>query len=217
MLNSIIIRILLIVSFFFFGYNIVFIILYKKRHKKNEDNNKKNNFLNEIRVFARLGIHIINIFIFLVCLNIFLYDYWLLVFPRINLGILSDVTQIVGFTLIIGGNISLLLAYRKLGVYWNYPIDGTSKKKKLVKTGIYGRIRHPIYLSFNIFCIGFNLLLLDWFLLILYVIGSIGLYIQAIDEEKILLRHFGEEYAEYMERTGRFFIKLKKDNRKKIS
>ncbi|MFX1329875.1 MAG: methyltransferase family protein [Promethearchaeota archaeon] len=79
-----------------------------------------------------------------------------------------------------------------------------------IYTGIYGRIRHPIYLSFNIYCIGFNLLLLDWFLLVLYVIGSIGLYLQAIDEEKILLKYFGEEYAENMERTGRFFIKLKK-------
>ncbi|MFX0137474.1 MAG: methyltransferase family protein [Candidatus Hodarchaeota archaeon] len=122
---------------------------------------------------------------------------------------ISDVLQIVGFTLIIAGNIVLLLAYRKLGVQWSYPIDGTKKKKALVTTGIYGRIRHPIYLSFNLFCIGYNLLLLDWFLLALYIIGGIGLYVQAIDEEKILIEYFGNEYLEYMKKTGRFFIKIR--------
>lgn len=85
------------------------------------------------------------------------------------------------------------------------------KKIKLVKSGIYGKIRHPIYLSFNIFCIGFILVLLDLLLLILYIIGAIGLYIQAIDEEKILLEYFGNEYKEYMSNTGRFFPKFRKN------
>ncbi|MFW9818826.1 MAG: methyltransferase family protein [Candidatus Thorarchaeota archaeon] len=159
-------------------------------------------------MFARIGIHLINAFIFLCCLNIFIYHYWKLIFPTINIPIISDIFQIVGFTLIVGGNIVLLLAYRKLGVHWSYPIDGSQKQKDLVTTGIYGKIRHPIYLSFNIFCIGFNLLLLDWFLIALYIIGAIGLYFQAIDEEEILINYFGEEYLEYMNKTGRFFFKI---------
>ncbi|MFX0106486.1 MAG: isoprenylcysteine carboxylmethyltransferase family protein, partial [Candidatus Hodarchaeota archaeon] len=61
----------------------------------------------------------------------------------------------------------------------------------------------------NIFCIGYNLLLLDWFLLTLYVIGAIGLYVQAIDEEKILIEYFGDEYKDYMKKTGRFFVKIR--------
>ncbi|MFX0106206.1 MAG: methyltransferase family protein, partial [Candidatus Hodarchaeota archaeon] len=191
MLNSTLVRIFIIISFFFFGYNLTYIILYKKSHKKNQNNNEINNRLKNTRTFAKIGIHLINIFIFLCCLNIFIYEYWRLIFPKIDLLVISDILQIVGFTLIIGGNIVLLLAYRKLGVQWSYPIDGTKKKKELVTTGIYGRVRHPIYLSFNIFCIGYNLLLLDWFLLTLYIIGAIGLYVQAIDEEKILIEYFG--------------------------
>jgi protein-S-isoprenylcysteine O-methyltransferase Ste14 len=131
-----------------------------------------------------------------------------LIFPKIDLFIISDVLQIVGFTLIIGGNIVLLLAYRKLGIQWSYPIDSPKRQKKLVTSGIYGRIRHPIYLSFNIFCIGYNLLLLDWLLLIIYIIGAVGLYFQAIDEEKILIEYFGDEYIDYMKKTGRFFVKI---------
>ena len=209
MLNPVFVRLFLIISFFFFGYNLTYIILFKRRHKNNETNNEINNRLKETRLFARIGIHIINIFIFLCCLNIFVYHYWILIFPVINLYFLSDMVQIIGFSLVLGGNISLLLAYRKLGVYWSYPIDGMKKKKKLVKTGIYGKIRHPVYLSFNIFCIGFNLILLDWILLILYLIGAIGLYYQAIDEEKILIEYFGEEYLDYIKNTGRFFPKFR--------
>ncbi|MFX1467478.1 MAG: hypothetical protein ACFFB8_02360 [Promethearchaeota archaeon] len=55
------------------------------------------------------------------------------------------------------------------------------------------------------------LLIVNFFFLWLqHCIYNPSLYLQAIDEEKILLKYFGEEYAEYMERTGRFFIKLKK-------
>jgi protein-S-isoprenylcysteine O-methyltransferase Ste14 len=86
-------------------------------------------------------------------------------------------------------------------------MDGL-KKRKLITSGIYSRIRHPIYLSFNLFCIGYNMLILDWMLLILYIIGGIGLYVQAIDEEKILIEYFGDEYIEYMKNTGRFFAKI---------
>ena len=207
MLNSLIVRIFLIISFFFFGYNIVYIILLKKKNKLNENYNDINGKLKETRIFARIGIVLINIFITICCLNIFIYNYWKWIFPTINLLILSDMVQIIGITLIISGNIVLLIAYRKLGIYWSYPMDGL-KKRKLITSGIYGHIRHPIYLSFNLFCIGYNMLLLDWFLLILYIFGGIGLYLQAIDEEKILIEYFGEEYIEYMKNTGRFFAKI---------
>jgi len=207
MLNSIIVRIFLTISFFFFGYNLVYIILLKKRNRLNEKNNEVDNRLKETRLFARIGIIIINIFITLCCLNIFFYNYWKQIFPTINFLILSDLIQVIGITLIISGNIVLLIAYRKLGIYWSYPMDGL-KKRKLITSGIYGHIRHPIYLSFNLFCIGYNMLLLDWLLLILYIIGGIGLYLQAIDEEKILIEYFGEEYIEYMKNTGRFFAKI---------
>jgi protein-S-isoprenylcysteine O-methyltransferase Ste14 len=118
--------------------------------------------------------------------------------------------QIIGFTLIVGGNITLFLAYKKLGIYWSYPIEGISKKRKLITTGIYSQIRHPVYLSFNLFSIGYVLLQLDWILLAMYLIGAIGLYYQAIDEETILIEYFGAEYENYMKKTGRFFVKFSK-------
>ena len=210
MLPKFIIQIFLITSFFIFGYNLTYILLFKRRHKNNENNEKINNKLKETRLFARIGVMLLNIFITLVCLNIFFYDFISSIIPRIDFLIYSQVIQVVGFTLVIGGNTTLYLAYHELGIYWTYPIDGISKRRKLVKSGIYSHIRHPIYLSFNLFCIGFNMILLDWLLLVLYIIGGIGLYFQAIDEETILLEYFGDEYREYMQNTGRFFVKFHK-------
>lgn len=80
----------------------------------------------------------------------------------------------------------------------------------LISTGPYKYIRHPVYVSFNILSIGFTLLLFDWILLILYIIGTVGLYKQAMAEEEALLNYFGDEYKAYMTRTGRFFKKKEK-------
>jgi len=209
MFPRVIIQVFLIISFFLFGYNITYIILTKKRNKNNNNNEAIQNKLKETRLFARIGVMVLNVFISLVCLNIFFFDPITKIIPRINLGISDEIVQFVGLTLVIGGNITLSLAYHELGIYWSYPIDGIKKRKKLVTSGIYGKIRHPIYLSFNLFCIGFIMILLDWVLLIFYIIGAIGLYFQAIDEEKILIEYFKEEYINYKRKTGRFFVKYK--------
>ena len=209
MLLSLIIKILLIICFLFFGYNITYIIKTKRKNKRNINNSNKNYRVKESTPFSRFGVLCLNIFIILVSLNIFIYNYWKDVLPSILLPY-SEIFQVVGFTLVIGGNITLLLAYHELGIYWAYPFDGVHKEKKLVTTGIYSKIRHPIYLSFNLFCIGFNLMLLDYILLILYIIGAFGLYFQALNEEKGLMVYFGEDYINYMENTGRFFLKINK-------
>ena len=211
MLDIVIIRLLLIICYFFFGYNITYIILTNKRNKNNLNNSNVNNRIKEVSGFSKMGLILLDIFLTLCCINIFIYNYWKLYLPGIILPF-SEIFQIIGFTLVIGGNITLFLAYHKLGIYWAYPIDGVSKKEKLVTSGIYSKVRHPVYLSFNLFCIGFNFMLLDWILLILYVIGAFGLYVQALNEEKVLITYFGNEYLEYMKKTGRFLVKLTRNN-----
>lgn len=207
MFPRIIIQIFLIISFFLFGYNITYIILIKKRNKNNDGHEEINKKLKETRIFARIGVMFLNIFIVLVCVNIFLFEPIATIIPRISVGSCDEIVQIIGLMLVIGGNITLYLAYHKLGIYWSYPFDGIKKRRKLVTSGIYSKIRHPVYLSFNLFCIGFIMILLDWLLLVLYIIGAIGLYFQAIDEEKILVEYFKEEYEKYKLNTGRFFAK----------
>lgn len=213
MFNALIIRIIIIICFLLFGYNITFIIITKKRNKNiNSEINiqYENNPKNPNRL-AKFGIIVLNIFIVIACLNIFFFELFSRYIPRINFYFLAEILQVIGITLTLAGNITLNVSYRELGVYWEYPIDGKKKKRKLVKTGIYSKIRHPIYLSFYLICLGFLLIIQDSILLFLFIIGGIGLYLQALNEERELLEAFPNEYEEYMKSTGRFFVKSTKN------
>jgi protein-S-isoprenylcysteine O-methyltransferase Ste14 len=215
MLESAFVQSLIGLSFIFFGFNIVYIIRKRAKSKKgiviNQNNirsgpdNQEYKF-QKPRIISRLGLMIMNLFITLCFLNIIFYDWFKIIIPRIFPA--NIFFQFIGFSIVLIGNVILFFAYRELGTAWVYPIGGGKKLKGIVDTGIYSKIRHPIYLSFNIFSIGFNLILLDWVLLILYILGGFGLYLLAIDEEKILLKSFKEEYLEYIKKTGRFLPRI---------
>jgi protein-S-isoprenylcysteine O-methyltransferase Ste14 len=74
----------------------------------------------------------------------------------------------------------------------------------LVKSGIYGYIRHPLYLS--IFLLGTGVMLKNPALpqLILAVINLIAVYFTARIEEHEMITKFGEEYKTYMKETKMF-------------
>jgi protein-S-isoprenylcysteine O-methyltransferase Ste14 len=208
MFNSLIIRIIIIAFFIFFGYNIIFIILKKQRNNVNrKDYNPKTKKPNRPNKLAKFGVIILNIFIVVACLNIFFYELFTRYIPRLNFFFVTETLQVIGITLTAAGNITLNISYRELGVYWEYPIDGKRKKQKLVTTGIYSKIRHPIYLSFYLMCLGLLFIIQDWVLLCLFIVGGIGLYLQALSEEKELIEAFPKEYKTYIKSTGRFFVK----------
>jgi len=70
-------------------------------------------------------------------------------------------------------------------------------KEQLITTGIYGVIRHPLYLSNGLLSIGMAVLLKSIYAL-LFSIAYIFLYLPIIHfEEKDLLAKYSEEYKEY--------------------
>jgi len=74
----------------------------------------------------------------------------------------------------------------------------------LVKSGIYGYIRHPLYLS--IFLLGTGIMLKDPapFQIVLGFINLVAVYITARIEEHEMISKFGEEYKIYMTETKMF-------------
>jgi len=74
----------------------------------------------------------------------------------------------------------------------------------LVRTGIYGYIRHPLYLS--IFLLGTGIVLKDPHpvQLALGLINLVAIWITARIEEKEMIAKFGEEYKAYMTETKMF-------------
>jgi protein-S-isoprenylcysteine O-methyltransferase Ste14 len=74
----------------------------------------------------------------------------------------------------------------------------------LVKAGIYGYIRHPLYLS--IFLLGTGVMLKDpgSVQIVLGIINLIAIYITSKIEEKEMIAKFGEDYRVYMNETKMF-------------
>ncbi len=74
----------------------------------------------------------------------------------------------------------------------------------LVKSGIYGYISHPLYLSIFLFGTGIMLKDPDTVQLILGAINLIAVYITARIEENEMIAKFGDEYRVYMKETKMF-------------
>jgi protein-S-isoprenylcysteine O-methyltransferase Ste14 len=74
----------------------------------------------------------------------------------------------------------------------------------LVKSGIYGYIRHPLYLS--VFLLGTGVMLKNpgSLQLLLGAINLIAVYFTARIEENEMIAKFGDAYREYMKETKMF-------------
>jgi len=85
---------------------------------------------------------------------------------------------------------------------WSMP-----KNHKLVTCGPYHYVRHPSYLGYFLMFLGIFFIWPCIFTLI-PIIAILGYYRVAVEEEKLLIKHFGNEYVEYQKKTGRFIPKL---------
>jgi protein-S-isoprenylcysteine O-methyltransferase Ste14 len=75
------------------------------------------------------------------------------------------------------------------------------KATALVTTGIYSRIRNPIYVFGEIFIVGIVIMLRKpWLLVVMILIIPIQV-LRARNEARVLEEKFGEEYRDYRRRT----------------
>ena len=73
----------------------------------------------------------------------------------------------------------------------------------VVDTGIYGVVRHPMYLSFILIVVALMLISQHWLNIILGVPVIAFLYYTMIAEERINVSTFGDDYIQYMQRVPR--------------
>ncbi|HKZ69521.1 MAG TPA: isoprenylcysteine carboxylmethyltransferase family protein [Anaerolineales bacterium] len=79
----------------------------------------------------------------------------------------------------------------------------------LVTTGPYRWVRHPMYTSLFIFTIALLLASANWLIGLPLVLSLIVIVVNRIDrEEALMMEQFGDEYREYMKRTGRLLPRL---------
>ena len=102
------------------------------------------------------------------------------------------------------------------GIYWLFssigtgitPTSATRKEHQLVTSGPYRWVRHPLYTVGSSMFVAFGMMADNWFIALLGNLAFIGMAIRTPKEEANLIEKFGDEYREYMKRTGRFFPKL---------
>jgi protein-S-isoprenylcysteine O-methyltransferase Ste14 len=81
-----------------------------------------------------------------------------------------------------------------------------ARGRKLCITGAFRYLRHPLYAALvSIFNFGFALFLNHSVFLIVAVILHPIWHRIVSQEEKMMVKEFGEEYLQYARRTGRFF------------
>jgi protein-S-isoprenylcysteine O-methyltransferase Ste14 len=96
-----------------------------------------------------------------------------------------------------------------LGDNWSVTLE-IDAKHRLVTRGVYRLVRHPMYTSFFVLGTGQALLLANW------IAGFAGLASVALlvrvrvpSEERMMIEQFGDDYRDYMRRTGGVLPRLR--------
>lgn len=89
------------------------------------------------------------------------------------------------------------------------------KDQQLIQHGVYRYVRHPSYTGTILTFLGFGIMSMNfWYVLLFPSLFFICYHIRIQLEEKVLLDGFGAEYERYREQTWRLFpwFKLRKKN-----
>ncbi len=103
----------------------------------------------------------------------------------------------------------LVWVHRTLGYSYSAELQ-IKEKHKLVSSGPYSRIRHPMYTIFILFTLANILITANVFITFFGLIVIFIFYPISKKEEQMLINRFGHKYRDYMQRTGRFVPQVRR-------
>ncbi len=107
----------------------------------------------------------------------------------------------VGFGLFIISCLIRWWGFASIGKYFN-PRVAVYENHQLITSGAYKHIRHPLYLGTLLSFIAIPMVFNSWGALLLMVGTTVPALIYRIKvEEELMIRHFGDSYRDYMQRT----------------
>ncbi len=110
--------------------------------------------------------------------------------------------KVLGLSMLLAGLILTFFSFQALGK--NFRVHAQPRTEgSLVTSGIYSKIRHPMYLAGFVLFGGWILLFSSLWSLPLWVGFSVLYIIKVAQEERLLAEHF-PGYREYRQRTWRF-------------
>src|SRR5205085_266925 len=115
-------------------------------------------------------------------------------------GVPWSSTFFFGWILFLIGIILRLLALRQLGPMYSLNVD-IREHHRLVTSGAYSLVRHPLYLAYILDTLGILLFLQRWYLYLFIVPIIVGWLVRIPDEERDLLATFGKKYSDYAARV----------------
>ncbi|MGD8403231.1 MAG: isoprenylcysteine carboxylmethyltransferase family protein [Anaerolineales bacterium] len=171
----------------------------KKQSKPNEETLEQREEGSASKLASFLGL-----MGFLSTLAFVIYPDWL---SRTNLS-LPTWLRWVGVPIAFTGFVLLQWAQNTLGKSWS-DTPRMMKTQELITSGPYRIIRHPIYTAF-ILILGSTLLIsANWLIGLSWIGMTVLETISRIRfEEGLMLEYFGEQYREYMNKTGKLFPKV---------
>lgn len=112
--------------------------------------------------------------------------------------------QAVGLALALLGIAGTVYAQRDMGESWRIGVDH-SETTVLVRSGVFGMVRNPIYSAMLLFAAGIALVTPNWVAVagLLLLFGSVEAQVRAVEEPYLAGVH-GEPYRAYLATVGRF-------------
>ena len=108
----------------------------------------------------------------------------------------------VGFGVV--GGVLLIWTFRTLGTNITDTVV-TRRHHTLMTTGPFQYVRHPFYVASAIALVANTLTTANWFIGLTGTLAVTLLVLRTKTEERFLIERFGDDYREYMKKTGRFF------------
>jgi len=106
------------------------------------------------------------------------------------------------------GVIILLVAFYMARAGMNIVFSEVRETPGVIRKGVFGVIRHPIYISEILFYLGLLFFRTSLAAAVIWIIAIIFLHYISRFEEKLLLARFGDDYKQYMRDVPMYFPKL---------
>ena len=175
-----------------FGVLFFLFILVRLRWPRGADNRER---LAHTRELISSSIFTLSL---LFCYPAFLWSEWL---QAAHLQLPMPVVYIGGLCSLFGV-ILLEWVHRCLGKHFSPHLE-LREDHKIVQSGPYHYVRHPMYSSGLLFLGGNGLLSQNWIVLFCPLLSFVLLlYLRIADEENMLHKRFGEQWEEYTKKTG---------------
>jgi len=116
--------------------------------------------------------------------------------------------RVLGVILLWAGIALALWARWHLGQYWSGRIT-IKEGHKLIRTGPYARLRHPIYSGLVLAATGTAIEVDQWRGVAAVCVIVLGFWIKGKREEALLTKEFGAEFDEHRRSTGFLLPKLR--------